>query len=167
MDGIAVLKYGHLTLMKAIENFPQTHMDVEGACGRWSVQDIIAHLLSYEHLLSDILTTTVDPSASTPTLDDMMQDYTGFNDNQVEFYHDHSTGALITMYTEQCARSIDLYQQIPTSLALRKGVLPWYGEEYDLEDFIVYTFYGHKREHSAQINAFRDVLDRRADAPTR
>ena len=30
--------------------------------------------------------------------------------------------------------------------------------EYSLEDFIVYTFYGHKREHSAQIAAFRDRL---------
>ncbi len=40
------------------------------------------------------------------------------------------------------------------------GPLPWYGPEYDLDDFIAYTFYGHKREHSAQIAAFADVLTR-------
>jgi hypothetical protein len=27
-----------------------------------------------------------------------------------------------------------------------------------LDDFIVYTYYGHKREHAAQIAAFRDRL---------
>jgi len=30
--------------------------------------------------------------------------------------------------------------------------------DYALDDFIVYTNYGHKREHSAQIAAFRDGL---------
>jgi hypothetical protein len=48
--------------------------------------------------------------------------------------------------------SADVYRQ--------NGTLPWYGSEYDLDDFIVYTFYGHKREHSAQIAAFRDWLAR-------
>lgn len=32
------------------------------------------------------------------------------------------------------------------------------GPEYDLEDFIVYTSYGHKREHCAQIKLFRKRL---------
>jgi len=40
------------------------------------------------------------------------------------------------------------------------GTLPWYGLEYALDDFLVYAFYGHKREHSAQIAAFRDRLER-------
>ena len=43
-----------------------------------------------------------------------------------------------------------------------KRSFPWYGKEYALDDFIVYTFYGHKREHSAQIAAFRDLLRREA-----
>jgi hypothetical protein len=43
----------------------------------------------------------------------------------------------------------------------QNGALPWYGAEYDLEDFIAYSFYGHKREHTAQINVFRDALARR------
>jgi hypothetical protein len=40
----------------------------------------------------------------------------------------------------------------------KPGTLPWYGPEYALDDFIVYSYYGHKREHSAQINVFRDQL---------
>ena len=38
------------------------------------------------------------------------------------------------------------------------GTIPWYGEEYCINDLIVYINYGHKREHTAQINAFRDIL---------
>lgn len=34
--------------------------------------------------------------------------------------------------------------------------MPWYGDAYALDDLIVYMYYGHKREHNAQIAAFRD-----------
>ena len=47
----------------------------------------------------------------------------------------------------------------PAILLLREvGTLPWDGEDYALDDFLVYGYYGHKREHSAQIAAFRDRL---------
>ena len=59
----------------------------------------------------------------------------------------------------------ELLAQIPYEGRRLNGTLPWYGEEYDLEDFIIYTFYGHKREHSAQIAAFRDQLAREVSLP--
>jgi hypothetical protein len=34
--------------------------------------------------------------------------------------------------------------------------ISWYGEEDDLEDFAAYEFYGHKCEHSVQVNVFTD-----------
>ena len=40
----------------------------------------------------------------------------------------------------------------------QSGTLPGYGREYALDDVLVYMYYGHKREHSAQIAAFRDRL---------
>jgi hypothetical protein len=50
--------------------------------------------------------------------------------------------------------------QIPAEKLREAGTLPWYGMEYSLDDFLVYTYYGHKREHSAQVDAFRDKLAR-------
>jgi len=35
------------------------------------------------------------------------------------------------------------------------GTIPWYGEQYSLDDLIVYSNYAHKREHSSQIRLFR------------
>jgi hypothetical protein len=46
----------------------------------------------------------------------------------------------------------------PTLDAMRAdhpGTSPWYGADYALDDLIVYMNYAHKREHCAQIRAFR------------
>jgi len=56
------------------------------------------------------------------------------------------------------AQVMSLVAQIPPETLRRTGTLPWYGIDHALDDFIVYTNYGHKREHSAQIAAFRDGL---------
>ena len=61
-------------------------------------------------------------------------------------------------YTETRAEAMRLLARIPVKERRQNGTLPWYGPEYSLEDFIVYNFYGHKREHSAQINVFHDQL---------
>ncbi|MBK7219531.1 MAG: hypothetical protein IPH95_21335 [Candidatus Promineofilum sp.] len=49
---------------------------------------------------------------------------------------------------------------LPPEAWLQTGFLRAYGAEYDPEDFITYAFYGHKREHSAQIAIFRDAIKR-------
>ena len=49
MNAVDILKSGQQTVLQAIEGFPETCVDVPGACGAWSVQDIIAHLASFGH----------------------------------------------------------------------------------------------------------------------
>ena len=56
---------------------------------------------------------------------------------------------------------MSMVDTIPSETLRQSGTLPWYGMAYALDDFLVYAYYGHKREHSAQIAAFRDVLNRR------
>jgi hypothetical protein len=53
---------------------------------------------------------------------------------------------------------MSLLVNIPSETLRQIGTLPWYGIEYALDDVLVYMYYGHKREHSAQIAAFRDRL---------
>ncbi len=47
MNAVDILKYGHLTVIQTIDGFPESAWDTPGACGTWSVKDIIAHLASY------------------------------------------------------------------------------------------------------------------------
>jgi uncharacterized damage-inducible protein DinB len=107
MHAVDVLKYGNLTLLKALDGIPGDQWETEGVCGWWSVKNIIAHLASFEHILDEVLA-TFQGGGPTP----YMQAWAKGNFND--------------------------------------------GEEYDLEDFIAYQYYGHKREHSAQINIFKD-----------
>jgi hypothetical protein len=153
MNAADVLKYGHLTLLGSIDGLSDDALQTEGVCGWWSTRHIIAHLASYEYVLNDVLNNLLG-STSTPHLDAFANPQ--FNDDQVEQRKDKSAGELLAEYEAAYNRGLALIAQLPPVTLSQPGTLPWYGAEYSLDDFIVYTFYGHKREHSAQIAVFRD-----------
>jgi len=159
-----VLQYGHQMVVQTVKGLPEEDWHTMGVCGIWSVKDIIAHLASFEKLLVDVLTSQMG-NEPTPTLDRWLEDYVAFNDVEVAARHHMTVAEVWAEYNDTQARTAELLAQIPSEGRRLTGTLLWYGEEYDLEDFIVYTFYGHKREHSAQIAAFRDRLAREVSAP--
>lgn len=165
MNAQDVMKYGHGTVLRAIDGLPEAEWETGGACGVWSVKDIIAHLTSYEHVLAEVLSSFQSDSAmpslspggsATPTLNAFVEP--GFNDTQVALRKSNSHADVLAEYTKVHEQVMALAAQIPAETLRRTGTLPWYGVEYALDDFIVYAFYGHKREHCAQIGVFRDRL---------
>jgi hypothetical protein len=82
MNARDILKYGQLTVLQAIDGFPEAEWETAGACGAWSVKDIIAHLASYEQVLVDILTTFMG-GGSTPVLNSYIELGGQFNDSEV------------------------------------------------------------------------------------
>ena len=156
MNGKDILFYGDRTVLRSIDGIPVEAWDRPGVTGYWSVKNIISHLASFEWVLVDLLIAQTAGGA-TPTLDMYIQNPARFNDIQVdELRANQSPQEALAEYREAFARSSDLFAVFPAEGLRHTGSLPWYGAEYDLEDFIVYTFYGHKREHSAQIDHFRD-----------
>ena len=154
-----VLKYGHFTVVRTLERVPQSTWTEPDVCGVWSVKDIIAHLASFEHLLVDVLNSFIDADKPTPILDLMAQlGDQGFNDAEVNRRKGKSAQDVYAEYSATCAQAQTLLERISIEDQDREGSLPWYGAEYDLQDYIVYTFYGHKREHCAQIAVFADSL---------
>src|SRR5579859_3995450 len=83
MNATDILKYGQQTVHQAIDGFPEASWETPGACGVWSVKDILAHLASYEEVLVDILSTFVGKHA-TPYLDKFTGLGGQFNDTEVE-----------------------------------------------------------------------------------
>jgi hypothetical protein len=152
-----VLKYGHRTFISALDDFPSGAVNRPGACGMWSVKDIVAHLASYELLLVDVLNAQLGETA-TPFLNQLFAQGEQFNDSQVEARQSHSFEQVFGEYNAAHAQVMALAAKIPAATFQQTGSLPWYGAEYDLDDYIAYSFYGHKREHSAQVAAFRDRL---------
>ena len=157
MNATDILKYGQGTVFQAIEGFPEAAWEKAGACGVWSVKDILAHLTSYEEVLVDILSAFVGRHA-TPCLDKFTDLGGQFNDSEVERRRDRTVKEILDEFNDAHAQTISLAAQIRPEQFRQLGTLPWYGMDYSLDDVIVYMYYGHKREHSAQIAAFRDRL---------
>jgi hypothetical protein len=81
-----------------------------------------------------------------------------FNDSEVAQRKDKTLREVLAEFNDTHEQVRSLAARIPAETFRQTGTLPWYGMDYALDDFIVYTQYGHKREHSAQIAAFRDHL---------
>ena len=157
MNTLDILKYGHLTVVSTIEGVPDSEWETPNVCGWWSVKNVIAHLASFENMLSDV-TTYLQESGPTPTLELFLSSPQGFNDTEVDRRQAKSPAEVWAEYEQMTAQTKELIAQLPMEFHRKNGILTWYGPEYDLEDFIIYTFYGHKREHMSQINVFKDKL---------
>lgn len=155
MNPADVLKYGHLTVMGTLESFPKEQWYTPGACGYWSVKDLIAHLSSFELVLVEVLNNFLDPG-TVYYLDKFTRDRMGFNDAEVELRKNLPMETVLGEYKRAYHKVMAAAMRVPAEIYTQRGALPWYGDEYDLEDFIVYTYYGHKREHCGQIAVFSD-----------
>jgi hypothetical protein len=160
MNATDIMTYGQQTVLRTLEAFPESALEKPGACGVWSVKDIISHLASYEHVLVDVLSTFIG-SAPTAYMKEMMTEGNqAFNDAEVTRRKGKTLSDVLKEFEGAHGQALSLAAQISPELFSKVGTLPWYVMEYALDDYIVYAFYGHKREHSAQIAAFRDVIQR-------
>ena len=157
MNATDILKYGQGTVLQTIEGFPEAAWEKPGACGVWSVKDILAHLASYEEVLVDIMSAFVGRHG-TPYLDKFTGLGGQFNDSEVERRRGRSVKEILDEFNDAHTQVMSLAAQIRPEQYRQVGTLPWYGMDYSLDDVLVYMYYGHKREHSAQIAAFRDLL---------
>jgi DinB superfamily len=157
MDATNILKYGQMTVLQAIDGFPEAAWEKSGACGVWSVKDIISHLASYELVLVDVLTTFTG-QAATPTLNSFIEQGGQFNDLEVNKRGAKTMQEVLAEFNDTYSLVMSLITKITPETLRHNDTLPWYGMGYAIDDVIVYMYYGHKREHSAQIAAFRDRL---------
>ena len=156
MNALDILRYGHLWVLKHVEGLADEQWEVSGVCGVWSVKEIIAHLASFEVVLTDILAIQTG-NEPTPTLSHFKEmDGDAFNTLEVGRRKDRGSKEVLAEYCQTCEQAMKLLQTLPPESLQQPGLLPWYGLEYSLDDFIVYSFYGHKREHCAQIAVFLD-----------
>ncbi len=147
-----VLRYGQYTLIAAVERVPETARNLPGACGVWSVKDIVAHLASYELVLVDVLA-SLDDERTTPHLDRFMSLREAFNDAEVDDRRAHSMVDVLAELSVAHAETLRLASGLAPERMREPGTMPWYGSDYSLDDLIVYGYYGHKREHGAQVDA--------------
>lgn len=150
-----ILMYGHRTVHQTVQAFPITEVYRAGACGYWSVKDLVAHLASFEWVLVDVLYNLLE-GAPTPYVELFTNRSYDFNDEQVNLRAGLTMEETMNEYQQTYARVREAVERLKPETWSQTGLLPWYGEAYDLGDFIVYSYYGHKREHCGQIAVFSD-----------
>jgi hypothetical protein len=148
-----ILKYGHGWFTRTFDGISEDKLDIPGACGEWSVKDVLAHITSFEVNLIPILQEFVEKGRSDI---EPFEDNQQFNSEEVSKRKGKSWQEVLDEYNEAFVKVSDLIKQIPEEKLREVGTLPWYGEEYSLDDYIVYRYYGHKREHGAQIGLWKD-----------
>lgn len=156
MNAVDVLKYGHATVLQTIDGLPYTAWEQPGVTGIWSVKHVIAHLASFECVLLNLLTEFADgdPHTFRSPMDD------AFNMREVERRAHLSPEETLHELNAAHTSVMALAQDIAPETWRATGTLPWYGLQYSLDDLVVYMYYGHKREHSAQIALFVERLKR-------
>ena len=153
MNACDILHNGHLTVLRAVEIRPDHAWEIPGVCGEWTAKEVLAHLASFEQLLLEVLRSFL-VDGPMPMLDQFLRDVDQFNRQQVAHRRDRPVADILAEYEGHFAEAINLLGRIPPEMRCQNGTLPWYGDSYDLEDFLVYCYYGHKQEHCAQL-AFR------------
>jgi hypothetical protein len=121
-----VFRYGHLTLLGAVEVLLPQHWDTPGVCGVWSARDVVAHLASYELATGDAFAGVLGEDAG-PTLGLMLSEGEAFNETQVEQRRGQTPEETLAEYTTAHARAAALLGRIPVEQRRQAGVLPWYG----------------------------------------
>ena len=164
MNARDVLHYGHDFVMRNLADLPMEYWDTQNVCGWWSTKDIIAHLTSFECVLIDALK-SYQGGGPTPCLEQFLSDQGKFNDAQVGERKGKPAAEVFEEYQARHAQSMARVAEIPAEIIRQPGTLPWYGLQYSLDDLIVYQYYGHKREHMAQVNVFKDLLKNTGQLP--
>jgi uncharacterized protein (TIGR03083 family) len=154
MNAHDVLTYGNLTLLGAIDGLDPDNAAVPGACGVWSIKQLVAHLASYEAVFADILAAERGATGS-PRLDRFLELGERFNDATVAERDPLPLEQVLAEYSRCYEDAMASLAGIAPERLREPGILPWYGADYSLDDLIVYQQYGHKREHAGQIGVFR------------
>jgi hypothetical protein len=157
MYTLDLLEQAHLTAMRAVEELPILGWHMPGVYGEWSVKDIFAHFTSCQLVLLDVMA-SVQGNAPTPALDRWLKNRERYDAVGVARRRSYTIEDVLDEYNDVHMETINELIRIPEDKLRQKGTIPWYGEEYDLEQFIAHVFCHHKRDLSEHIATFRGQM---------
>ncbi len=153
MKPVDVLGYGQRTIDELVARLrPDDWAAI--ALGEWTTKDLVGHLGAFEVRFADVLAVFLGESPVSGLLGD---DYTTFNDDQAAIRRDWTVRDVLDEYRGATDRVTRLARRVPEERWTLVGTVPWYGPQYSLDELMVYSMYGHKREHAPQLES---VLDR-------
>jgi hypothetical protein len=153
VNPLDVMKYGQRTIDELIERYRPDDWSAI-ALGVWTTKDLVGHLGAFEVRFAEVLSTFI---GETPRTNVREAPVATFNDDQAAIRRDWTVDVVVSELRDAHELVMRLARRVPAGRWLEVGTIPWYGPEYALDDMLVYTMYGHKREHAPQLEA---VLER-------
>lgn len=150
MNTAEMLDNVHLRTIRALDDLPEQQWDIPGACGNWTVKEIVAHLTSYELALAEGLKSFLGQPSTRTYISRLLEDSAKFNEEEVEKRKYDTAQHVMDDYNDAQLQTVSLLEQIPVEKLQQKGPS---GRSPD--DFIT-SFYNHMSEHCAQIEIFRN-----------
>jgi hypothetical protein len=157
MHTLDMLEYAHQQVLAAVEGLSTGDGDVPGACGRWSIREVVAHLVSYEALTVEVLD-HLGTDRSGRLVTGWLSDREVYNHFMVNRSSSRTLAQLTADYTAHHEVLINQYIRIPETFLQTTGTLPWHSKRHDVEDFLIDMAYSHKRTHALQIRLHRQHL---------
>jgi hypothetical protein len=124
------------------------------ALGVWTAKDVVGHLGAFEVRFAEVMALF---AGDAPTTDLRAEPPSTFNDDQAAVRKDWPVERVVAELRDAHRLTMTLAERVPAETWSAVGTIPWYGPQYSLDDLVVYTMYGHKREHGPQVEA---VLER-------
>lgn len=153
MNARELLDRGHVMVLEAVDDLTESQWDLPGACGTWSVKDIVAHLTAYELAIADVLKTFqgAEPAAY---LKEALSNMDAFNARSVAERQYRTAQQVLDEYNDAQIQSTSLVSMIPAEKIAQPGTLSWLRASISLADFLQ-EMYEHTCQHSEQIIRFR------------
>ena len=153
MNPADLLRYGQAHIDELIDRCTPADWSAI-ALGTWTTRDLVGHLGAFEVRFAEVLSLF---AGIEPTTNLRIESPATFNDDQAAIRSEWSVDAIVAELRVAHALATSLVGRIPAETWREVGTIPWYGPEYSLDDLLVYSVYGHKREHGPQLEA---VLER-------
>lgn len=153
MNPLDVLAYGQRTIDDLIDRLRPDDWHVP-ALGVWTTKDLVGHLGAFEVRFAEVVMVF---GGETPRTNLRAESPTTFNDDQAALRKDWTVDQVVAELRDAHRVTLELASRVPAETWSAVGTIPWYGPEYALDDLLVYSMYGHKREHAPQLQS---ILDR-------
>ena len=158
-----VLRDGHEMFQESLLGLADADWQRIGVVGQRSVKEIVAQAAGFEKMLVELLE-TLSSDRDGSLVARFAADPERFGVDEIQARRHLSPAYTFAEYDRTYRHAMALLRRLPAKKLHEKGLLPWYGEQYDLEDFLVHAFYGHKREYSAHVALYREQLEAERDA---
>jgi hypothetical protein len=153
VNPLDMMMYGQRTIDGLIDRLrPDDWSTI--ALGVWTSKDLVGHLGAFEVRFSEVMALF---ASETPATNLRSMPSASFNDDQAAIRREWPVDRVVAELRDAHRLTMELAARLPGEVWSTVGTIPWYGPEYSLDEMLVYTMYGHKREHGPQLE---HVLER-------